>query len=521
MEVEPPSSFGFPKNFNDLSRTSFIPKIQDDLDLQYHEIDDDSMEVNFLPPMSRKAIEISSVLGSDSLRFDSTHKLWGMINLKVNNQQNVKNSFIDFVVVVDISASMLLDKTLAFVQSSIHYLLTELNETHRLALVFFNHKVFVESELAYCNEENKGKFIHILENLQASGSTNISEALYAGNKILLDREESTKNRISTLILITDGLSNTGLSSQEMLSNLDNLTLPLGCVFNTFGFGEDHDSKLLHSIALKAQGVYYYISSSELIHQIFGGCIKSILNSRAKHVKISFQGQDGCRIVKIATPFQANEKVKAKEYDINVGLMYREEFKTILFCLSLRKMNKPMLKHLLLKINVQYYDIDTSSVENIKKELTIERREFSRDQCSPLSLDQNLNRYNSVKSILEAIDLSNRLQFSDAQQKLTECIQKISQSSSGQMNYCYHLMEDLKECRQAMRDSNAFQTGIHIAHSYASMYYMERSSGIEIKKYYETQSEESMQDYGYLTNDQKDLDTEKTTNLLRKYLKNKE
>jgi len=65
---------------------------------------------------------------------------------------------------------------------------------------------------------------------------------------LMERDESTRQRISTLMLITDGLSNAGLSSDETLDSLDQLTLPAGCVFNTFGIGEDHDSKLLHSIS---------------------------------------------------------------------------------------------------------------------------------------------------------------------------------------------------------------------------------------------------------------------------------
>jgi len=182
----------------------------------------------------------------------------------------------------------------------------------------------------------------------------------------MDRDESTKHRISTLMLITDGLSNAGLSSEETMSTLENLTLPNGCVFNTFGFGEDHDSKLLHSISLKAQGVYHYISSSEQIHKIFGGCIQSVLTSRARLVKISLQGQDGCRLISIATPFQIYEKVRAKDYDVNVGLMYSGEFKTILFRLSLRKMDKPIQLHALLKVNVQYYEVDSTKIESVKK-----------------------------------------------------------------------------------------------------------------------------------------------------------
>jgi len=527
IEVE---SSIFPQNYSDLCKTSFIPRNEliNKKEEKRNNGNIDSLEqMDFLTEekVTQKTIEVSYVLESDCLRFDTTHKMWGMVNLKVNNK-NVKNPYIDFVVVVDISASMLLDKKLAFVQSSIHYLLEELHETHRLALIFFNHEVSIASDLVYCTQDNKNKFISILENLQASGSTNISDALYAGNNILLNRDNSTNNRISSLILITDGLSNTGLSSEEMLTSLDQLSLPFGCVFNTFGFGEDHDSKLLHSIALKAQGVYYYISCSEHIHKIFGGCVKSLLSSRAKFVKVTLQGQDGCRIIKIATPFQAIQKEKAKDYDINVGLMYREEFKTILFKLSLRKLNK-QLKQPLLKVNVQYYDIETSNIENISKELSIERRDYSKEPIIPLSLDQNLNRYSAVKAILLAIDHSNRLQFTEAHNIISECIDKIKGSSSSNINYCHHLVEDLMECKLAMLDSHAFQIGVHIAHSYASMYYMERSSGVEVKKFLDVQSknqEFDLEAYGYLTEEQTDLvqdikNTEKTDCLLSRYLKN--
>jgi len=208
-------------------------------------------------------------------------------------------------------------------------------------------------------------------------------------------------------------------------------------------------------------------------------------------------------------------------------MYSEEFKTIIFRLSLRKMDKP-LQHLLLKVNVQYYDIKSSTIENVYKDIFVERKNFREidEKPLPLSLDQNLNRYNAVKSILESIGLSNRLQFSEAQKVLNQCILEIRNSSSCNLNYCHHLIEDLEECKQGMQDVSSFQTGIHIAHSYATMYYMERSSGIEVKKYLDINPDLLMLNldhysYGYLTMYQKQLqdtfDTEKTESLLSNYL----
>jgi len=180
------------------------------------------------------------------------------------------------------------------------------------------------------------------------------------------------------------------------------------------------------------------------------------------------------------------------------------------------MNKILLKHPLLKVTVQYLDIATGKIDCIKTDLHIERREFSLDPIIPLLLDQNLNRYYAVTSILDAIEVCNSLQFTEAQKIIQDCIKKIEDSSSGNLSYCNHLVDDLKECMNGMKDQTHFQTGAHVAHSYASMYYMERSSGVEIKKMMLNDG------YGYLTPDQLTLqetyckEQEKTIKILSRY-----
>jgi len=343
--------------------------------------------------------------------------------------------------------------------------------------------------------------INVLENLTASGSTNISEALMEGIKILNNREEVTKSRISTIMLITDGLSNMGLSRDEMMNSLQNITLPLGCVFNTFGFGEDHDSKLLHAIALKTQGVYYYVPSIEFVHKIFGGCVSAVLSCRARKVKVTITGQDGSRIVSLSTPFKIIEKKLAKEYEVDVGLMYSGEYKSIIFRLSLRKMEKMMKKHSLLKVNVEFLDILSGESVHMNQELFVERLNSNTPEKIPSFLDENLNRYLAARCIIEAIELGSRLQFSQAQAKILDCINNIRSSPSGESLYCRNLIEDLEDCMDGMKDLNSFQTGIHSAHAYASMYYMERSSGVELTKQLKKKSNHLDIAYGYLTDNQ--------------------
>jgi len=317
----------------------------------------------------------------------------------------------------------------------------------------------------------------------------------------------TLNRISSLILITDGLSNAGLTSEEIKLSLKNMILPSGCVFNTFGFGTDHDSKLLNAIALKTQGNYYYVPSRDDINGIFGECVHGLLSTRASKVKLILEAHDGSRIITLATPFQIKQNRLAKEYEIDLDLMYSGEQKNILLRLSLRKMEKIMNKHPLLKVKLQYFDIITNQNKTITSDISITRSDQNYPVSLPQRLDENLNRFAAAKAIVEAIDLSNRLLFTDAQIKLKDCIQEIKKTSSGSLCFCLLLIKDLEDCMQGMNDSLSFQTGIHSAHALASMYFLERSSGVinSLRKDLFTNNEVDLKasGYGFITKEQFD------------------
>jgi len=312
---------------------------------------------------------------------------------------------------VDISASMIMDEKLLFVQTSLHYLLGLLGNEDRLALVVFNHEVNVLNELVCCTVENKKMILEKVMELRASGSTNIMDAIDAGTRILNERNDGEK-RISSVILITDGLSNTGVNQE---CGLDRIVIPSNCIFNTFGFGSDHDSKFLHRIAIKTQGVYYYVPSKNEINTTFGECIHSILSTRITDIKIKISAYDGSRIITLATPFKVEQKKLAKEYNINLGLMHSGERKNILMRLSLRNIEKMTKKFKIFNVKICYYDMKEKKYQLLSKDIHIDRLENNYGNI-PEILDQNLNRYAAAKSILEALELSNLYKFSEAQKK---------------------------------------------------------------------------------------------------------
>jgi len=77
----------------------------------------------------------------------------------------------------------------------------------------------------------------------------------------------------------------------------------------------------------------------------------------------------------------------------------------------------MLKHSLLKVKIEYLDILSGEMDVVSTELSVERSEVNFPGVMPIRLDENLNRYSAAKVIIESIELSNRLQFSESQKKI--------------------------------------------------------------------------------------------------------
>jgi len=461
-------------------------------------------------PLERKAmaqkpvpaISLSTELEAEALRSTTVHKIWGSVTLLAQQLQQPGTVPVDFVIAIDVSASMRIDNKLLYVQATIRYLLSLLDERHSFSLIAFNQDVIVLAELLPCDDDNKIRVQELVDALQASGSTNISEALFAGTRVLSKRGADGQTRVSTLMLFTDGLAHHGLNSSATLQSLERIRLPPGCVFNTFGFGNDHDSKLLHSIAHRAQGVYYFVETREQIASTFGECVAALLNTRAHQITVNLKCHDGARLVTLATPFKISERQVAKEYDVKLELMYSQESKTILFRLSLRKFDKPAVSHQLLTIEVDYINATSGKRERIvSAPLCVSRPDLPLLSPIPHNLDKHLNRYAAATSITEAIDMASKYQFTQAASKLGEAIANIRNSPSRDDKFCLDLASDLADCASHLSDAEAFKTGIHAAHAYASMYFMERSAGLTTRQSLKGGSNIRHLGYGYVTPEQ--------------------
>ena len=251
----------------------------------------------------KKDIEISIYKG-DKLFNQNTPFI---INLfapeKKVEEEEEKKVRADLVCVIDISGSMEGDKIYQ-VKESLKILVDMMDEKDRIALILFNSSVKLLNGLEYLTSENKTKIKKKIEEINADGGTNIASGLQIAVDILKKEKNSQNNenetRSSTLILLSDGQDNE-MDDIRLGEKLKSLTKgeKLSFTLNTFGYGYDHDPKIMNRLANLRDGTFFLVEDYNKVGEYFvsvlGGCISMISKNAQLDVKLV---NEKCKIEKI-------------------------------------------------------------------------------------------------------------------------------------------------------------------------------------------------------------------------------
>ncbi|MDQ0287734.1 tetratricopeptide (TPR) repeat protein/uncharacterized protein YegL [Desulfofundulus luciae] len=133
---------------------------------------------------------------------------------------------------------------------------------HEVSVITFATSASLE--LAATREIEQAR--EIIENLSASGNTNIGDALALANAQL----EETEAKKKMIILLSDGKTNTGLSRDEIVEGPVKLAQEAGYLIFTIGFGDpgDLDEDLLQRIAQSTGGSYSYAEGNFDLQNVY-------------------------------------------------------------------------------------------------------------------------------------------------------------------------------------------------------------------------------------------------------------
>ena len=239
-----------------------------------------------------------SVIKGDKLFNEYTPFVINIISPESKDMEKRSNA--DIICVIDISGSMAGTK-INLVKKSLQVLIKLMGENDRIALVLFNDSGTKDFDLTYCTNGKKRELNQKIDEIKAGGGTNILSGLKIAVDILInDKDKSKNNRASSILLLSDGCDNQ-LSDFQLAQELKNLTKGKGLNFtlNTFGYGSDHDPKIMKKLASIRDGSFFFVDKYENVVEFFGivlGTCVSVISKKASLI-VGLLNKN-CEIVKV-------------------------------------------------------------------------------------------------------------------------------------------------------------------------------------------------------------------------------
>jgi Ca-activated chloride channel family protein len=169
----------------------------------------------------------------------------------------------DMIFVIDVSGSMQGEK-IEQAREALKFCVNSLGNDDRFDIVSFSSSLdLFQGKLQLADKEARENARYFIDNLSASGGTNIQEALLRA----LKEKEQRDQRETNIIFLTDGLPTEGETDiQHILEQVQQTITGKTRIFS-FGVGYDVNTFLLDKLALDTQGSADYVKPDENIESV--------------------------------------------------------------------------------------------------------------------------------------------------------------------------------------------------------------------------------------------------------------
>ncbi len=416
-------------------------------------------------------VDITHKLGYEVIPSNHIGKVKVAIN--INDLINMEPRYtLNVIAIVDTSGSMQDNNKLPYAQAVLEYTLDNLREEDNLCLIKFSDEAInLSNGFVSMIPDNKRKMLDLIKQLRPESGTNMVKAIDKAAEILRTIDINDMSCVTSILFLTDGLDNTFYQSKPIDQYIKDTVVPqLNNIvsINTFGFGPDHDSKILSEIALNSNGLYYYVPSAEFVGATFGQCLANLNNTTVSNMRLRINAYKGCRIINIINTRSRSPKIDetldCKDYTIYLGNLFRSETYTVIVELSLNKVDEVQLQDIL---DIRLFYINTTKgIEQIVDygPIQVKRDVPPEEQTEAPEIIAHLNRINAANAITQALN---------SPFQAVEILDKMIQKLESQIDV-KELIEDLNKCKVLF--INRSQHSRHTIYSYAVMHYTQRSTG---------------------------------------------
>jgi Mg-chelatase subunit ChlD len=289
--------------------------------------------------MSAAALTLSFENEFQTFPCDKTSSTFlSSLSLRVNNGASSASrprAGMDLVIALDRSGSM---NDMPTAHTAMKAVADGLQAQDRLAIVSFNSTVVTFLPLTQMDDQGKQQAHRIISSIHASGGTNLCAGLLGAIDILQKQQQQKQgeggglNPISSVILMTDGQANEGITSPSAIiqQSKDRMTGLGSTSIYCFGFGANHNSSLLASVSSSAGGAYYFIRDAPAIPRAFAACVGGLMRTVAQGISVRLTPISSDIIINtVHTTLPAAQSGDGLSWLIDVGDMFEDEQRDLL------------------------------------------------------------------------------------------------------------------------------------------------------------------------------------------------
>ncbi|XP_078153104.1 uncharacterized protein LOC144548299 [Carex rostrata] len=305
-------------------------------------------------------------------------------------------SGLDLVVVFDVSRSMTGGK-LQELQTAMQFVIKKLSVVDRLSIVKCKYPPERLCPLRQMTESTQTELQNLINDLFPKwDGMNITNGLLMALKILNDRSVSS-GRVGAIMLISGGEEERGNAAAVSVGNVP---------VHTFGFGNDHDPKVLKAIANNSLGGTYSDVHRHNLTLAFSQCLGGLLRVVAQDLTVTIsqiKANSTIRQLSTGSYPQSMDKIGGS-VTITFGDIYIQEIRKVLVNLHLPSTTKKQDADVL---EVSYtYKFNGELFQAEPKTVTVRRmsRLTAEEQQAPPLVRAEEVRLLIAEAIKQAIDI---------------------------------------------------------------------------------------------------------------------
>jgi Ca-activated chloride channel homolog len=197
--------------------------------------------------------------------------------------------------VLDRSGSMEDKGKIEYLRQAAKLAVGRLSERDVVSVVEFDDQITLMWPASHVHDQ--AELQREIDKLAPRGSTNLAGGMERGieeAEAAREKLHLTSDTIDRVILLTDGLANTGITGESQIAGLAADARRQGVRVSTIGLGVDYNEDLLQAIAEGGGGQYHYVESPVQLASIFEEELKSAFATCARDVHLAFHGSSAVR-----------------------------------------------------------------------------------------------------------------------------------------------------------------------------------------------------------------------------------